>query len=82
LWIFLKGIPTLSISHKPSALASNIRSASFRRAPNQLSVVDKSDSKDSVEDMLRGLLNPTAPLMSPFRVLYNLEVSSQENSCF
>ncbi len=30
--------------------------------------------------MLRGLLNPTAPLMSPFRVLYNLEVSNQENN--
>lgn len=70
------GIPALSVSHKPSGLASNIRSASFRRVPHHLSIVDKSDSKESVEDMLRGLLNPTAPSMSPFRVLYNLEVTN------
>ncbi|KAI9556016.1 hypothetical protein GHT06_018579 [Daphnia sinensis] len=70
-----KSIPALSVPHRPGGLASNIRSASFRRTPHHLPV-EKSDSKETVEDMLRGLLNPTAPSMSPFRVLYNLEVLS------
>lgn len=72
----LIGIPTLSVAPKPSGLASSIRSASFRRTTHHHAAIEKSDSKESVEDMLRGLLNPTAPSMSPFRVLYNLEVSS------
>ena len=35
-----------------------------------------------MEDMLKGLLNPSAPLMSPFRVLYNLEVCHLLNFIF
>ena len=68
--------PTLSVGPKPSGLANSIRSASFRRTPHHHAAVEKTDSKESVEDLLRGLLNPSAPLMSPFRILYNLEVRS------
>ena len=35
-----------------------------------------------MEDMLKGLLNPSAPQMSPFRVLYNLEVCHLLNFIF
>lgn len=62
-----------------SSLASSLRSGSFRRGPQQATTPEKIQGKDGaevkIEDMLKGLLNPTAPLMSPFRVLYNLEVS-------
>lgn len=59
---------------KPSGLVNTIRSASFRRSSQPNVNVDKSDSKESVEDLLRGLLDPSASSISSFRVLYNLEV--------
>ena len=62
------------MNSKPSMLASGLRSSGFRRTLHSLSGVEKLDSKESVEELLRGLLNPMGTMMSPFRVLYNLEV--------
>lgn len=71
------GLPTSSVTPKPSGLASSIRSASFRPLPQHFAAVKKCETKESVEELLRGLLNPSASTMSPFRVLYNLEVKSE-----
>ena len=54
----------------------SLRSGSFRRGAQVAPPPEKmaTSAEMSVEDMLKGLLNPSAPQMSPFRVLYNLEV--------